>query len=251
VSREFIGRRTIHYDVTESTNDRAAELADDPEYSGVAITAGLQSRGRGQHGRVWQARPDRGVLLSVLLHPPEVLRRPAVLTAWVAVVIAELVRDIAGTAPTIKWPNDVLVGGKKICGILIESGMLAGKPPHFVVGIGLNVMQSAGEFAEAGLPDATSLTMLTGRELTLSDVTRRLLDNLDAEYGRILREGTESLEAAWKWQFGLLDKPVTVELMSGEFLEGHLRELSFAGLIVDRGSSGLRHLQPEEIRHLR
>src|SRR5213595_3848339 len=121
-----IGTRHIHLDATDSTNSRAAEFAHDIAYAGTVVTADLQSQGRGQHGRAWQSPPGANVLLSALLFPPPQLRRPAVLTAWAAVAVAETVVQVTGQPAAIKWPNDVLLGGKKVCGILIECGVVPG-----------------------------------------------------------------------------------------------------------------------------
>src|SRR5215213_6031005 len=221
-----IGRRHIHLDVTDSTNTRAAELAADPAYAGTVVTADLQAQGRGQHGRVWQSPPGANVLLSTLLFPPPQLRRPAVLTAWAAVVVGETVLQVTGRQTTIKWPNDVLLGGKKVCGILIECGVVPGGPPerdpYFVVGIGLNVNQSAEDFARMDLPDATSLSMAVGRPLDVKGITQLLVHNLDAEYGRLLAGGLADLEGCWTWRLGLTGRPVTAERMDATEICGRL-----------------------------
>src|SRR5438046_7649419 len=127
-----LGRQVLIFDEVDSTNSRAAALAADPANDGLVILAWAQSAGRGQHGRSWQCPAGDGVLLSVLLFPPPPLRRPALLTAWAAVSVCETVREAAGLQARIKWPNDVLVQGRKVCGILIEQGR------GTVAGIGLN-----------------------------------------------------------------------------------------------------------------
>jgi BirA family biotin operon repressor/biotin-[acetyl-CoA-carboxylase] ligase len=252
-----IGRRHIHLDVTESTNTRAAEFAHDPANAGTVVTADLQVRGRGQHGRVWESPPGVSVLLSALLFPPPALRRPAILTAWAGVVVGETVLQVTGQQSKIKWPNDVLLRGKKVCGILIECGVtpFRGEPkasdPHFVIGIGLNVNQSADDFARQELPDATSLSLAVGRKLNVQETSRLLIRNLDAEYDRLLGGEIEALEACWKWRVGLLGKPVTAELMDATEVRGRLVEMSFAGLDVERPDGTARRLIPEEVRHLR
>src|SRR5439155_7970824 len=117
----------------------ALALADDVSNDGLILLAQEQKSGRGQQGRTWIAPPGSSVLLSVLVFPPAWLRRPAMLTAWAAVSVCETVREVAGLEATIKWPNDVLVLGRKVCGILIEQrSSAAGTPPATVAGIGLN-----------------------------------------------------------------------------------------------------------------
>jgi BirA family transcriptional regulator, biotin operon repressor / biotin---[acetyl-CoA-carboxylase] ligase len=246
-----IGRRHIHLDATDSTNTRAAELAHDPAHAGTVVSADLQTRGRGQHGRVWESPPGVNVLLSALLFPPPALRRPVVLTAFAAVVVAETILQVSGRQARIKWPNDLLLGGKKVCGILIEGGTLAAdRDPHFVVGIGLNVNHTADDFARLGLPGATSLSMAVGQRLDVNGITRLLIRNLDAEYGRLLAGGLADLEACWQWRLGLDGRSITIELMDATEVSGRLVELGFGGLAVE-GSGGVRRFLPEEVRHVR
>src|SRR5687767_8862526 len=139
---ERIGRRVLVYDHVDSTNTRGAELAHaDPDADGLVLIADQQTAGRGQYGRVWQSRPGSSLLLSVVLRPPAELRRPVILTAWAAVSVAEAILALTGVQARIKWPNDLLVRGKKVCGILIEQSGTAGEIVT-VAGIGLNLNQT-------------------------------------------------------------------------------------------------------------
>src|ERR1019366_3193428 len=128
----------------DSTNSLALSLAHDPTQNGLVVIAHAQSAGRGQYGRSWHAPPGSSVLLSVLLFSPPTLRRPSLLTAWAAVSVCEAILKLADLDAQIKWPNDVLVQGKKVCGILIEQRTIthADFPLATVVGIGLNVSQT-------------------------------------------------------------------------------------------------------------
>src|SRR5260370_31766746 len=135
LSTVHIGRRVLVYDRVDSTNSVAASLAGDPANAGVVVLANEQTAGRGQYGRHWECPSRAGVLLSVLLFPPPLLNRPAILTAWAAVSVCETVRQITGLPARIKWPNDVLLRGKKVFGILIEQGLAT------VAGTGLTVNQ--------------------------------------------------------------------------------------------------------------
>src|SRR5262249_46652758 len=153
----------------DSTSTYAAALAADPGNAGVAVLAEEQTAGRGQYGRSWLCPGKTGVLMSLLLFPPPQARRPALLTAWAAVSVCETVLRTAGLQATIKWPNDVVLQGRKVCGILIE------QTRGTVVGIGLNVLQTAESFAAAGLPEAASLALFTDWPLDRYDIARRLL----------------------------------------------------------------------------
>lgn len=244
LNTRHVGRRVLFYDRVDSTNSVAARLADDPANDGVAVLAGEQTAGRGQHGRSWHCRPGDGVLLSVLLFPPAALRRPAVLTAWAAVSVCETVRRLTGQQARIKWPNDVLIRGRKVCGILIEQGRGA------VAGVGLNVRQSAETFAAAGLPHGASLAQFTDAELDARSAAEMLLLRMDEEYTRLLGGDLTTLEASWKGHIGLLGRDVIAERYDGPTHRGWLMELGFDGVLLGRPGSMPLLLPPETVRHL-
>lgn len=240
---QSLGRRVLIYECLESTNTLAATLADDRANDGVVILAEEQRAGRGQQGRSWHCPPGAGVLLSVLLFPPPALRRPALLTAWAAVSVCEAIRLCTGVQSRIKWPNDVLIRGHKVCGILIEQGR------GTVVGIGLNVNQSAASLAAAGLPGATSLAACTGRTFEVAEMARLLIGQLDEEYQRLSEGDLATLEACWKWRLGLLGKAVLAECPDG-IHSGRLRELAWDGLELQVAGGKIMRLLPESVRHL-
>jgi BirA family biotin operon repressor/biotin-[acetyl-CoA-carboxylase] ligase len=237
-----VGRRVHVFEQLDSTNNYAASLADDPANHGVAVLADEQTAGRGQHGRIWTAAPKTSVLLSLLLFPPPHLRRPAVLTAWAAVSVCETVRRVVGHPAKIKWPNDVLLKRKKVCGILIEQGR------GTVAGIGLNVRQTADDFAAAGLPYATSLGQHAGAALDTHAVARTLLEVLDDEYIRLCDGDLATLESCWKWHLGLLGRDVSAECLDGE-IRGRLMEVAFDGVVLRQDDRDWV-LPPERILHL-
>ena len=246
----WLGRRVWVFDRLASTNTLALELAREPGHEGLVLLARTQTAGRGQHGRTWLAQPNSSVLMSVLLDPPERLRRPALLTAWAAVSVCQVVSATIHERPSIKWPNDVLVGGKKVCGILIEqrgSGR-ADAPLATAVGIGLNVTQSAQTFKEANLPDAASLASLSGQKLSMEATAQQLIQTLDEKYHRLLDGHIADLEAIWTKQLGLLGRQVTVE-MHGQVLHGCLKEIAFDGLVLETADEVL-HLAPETVQHV-
>jgi BirA family biotin operon repressor/biotin-[acetyl-CoA-carboxylase] ligase len=240
---QHLGHRVLVFDRLESTNSFAAGLAPDPENNGLVILAREQTAGRGQHGRTWECPPESGVLMSLLLWPPPALKRPALLTAWAAVSVCETIRIATDLQAKIKWPNDVLVRGKKVCGILIEQGQ------GTVVGIGLNIHQSADSLALAGLPLAGSLACFVDPPPAPADVFRLLVQQLDEEYDRLLRGDSAGLESCWKWRLGLLGKNVAVECLDG-IRRGRLRDLTFDALELETSPGQVWRVVPENVRHV-
>jgi BirA family biotin operon repressor/biotin-[acetyl-CoA-carboxylase] ligase len=238
-----IGRRVLVFDRTDSTNNRAAELASDRTNDGLVVLAKEQSAGRGQHGRSWQCPAGRGVLLSVVLFPPPVLRRPAILTAWAAVSVCETILRLTNLQAKIKWPNDVLIHGRKVCGILIEQRQAA------ITGIGLNVNQTADDLDTAGLEEATSLSLASGKTFDVAMVAQLLIHQLDEEYRRLYAGDLNTLEACWKWRLGLLGKQVTAQCSDSSQV-GRLVDVTWQGLVLEQEGGVLCRLVPEAIRQL-
>jgi BirA family transcriptional regulator, biotin operon repressor / biotin---[acetyl-CoA-carboxylase] ligase len=238
-----LGRRVLLFDRVESTNTLAAGLAGDRANDGLVVVADEQTAGRGQHGRTWTCPPGAGILMSVLLFPPVEVRRPVILAAWAANSVCETILEITGFEARIKWPNDVLLRGRKVCGILIEQAL------GTVVGIGLNVFQTAETLTEAQLPEASSLAVFAGGPLHRWDVARRLIAKLDEEYVRICAGNLTTLEAAWKRRTELLDQHVLIECQDQDY-RGRLRELGWDGLVVELARGDSVRLQPEQVKHI-
>ncbi len=241
-----IGRQVLVYDQLASTNTTAAELAASGNNDGLVVIANYQSSGRGQYGRVWQSRPGSSLLMSIVLDPPSELRKPAILTALAAVAVSEAIVTITGIQARIKWPNDLILRNKKVCGILIEQhGSSA------IIGIGLNLNQTTEDFTAAALPDATSLATETGLQFDLQTVAGTVLHQLDKEYACLLGNEREVVESNWSWRIGLIGQDVSVELMDGSTMVGKLLEMDFEKLELSRGDgTTIQLIVPEMVRHI-
>lgn len=238
-----LGQRVLLFDRLDSTNTFTASLAQDPTNAGIVVLADEQSAGRGQHGRHWLCPPGSGILMSVLLFPPAPLRRPVVLAAWAAVAVCEMISKSLGLEARIKWPNDVFIQGRKVCGILIEQAR------GTIVGIGLNVNQTAANLTAAGLPEASSLALFAGVSLDRDQIARQLIYQLDEEYDRLSKGDFASLEHTWRERLGLIEKDVLVEGHTANS-RGRLRKVTLyeIGIVLPDGT--LQCLAPESIRHL-
>jgi BirA family biotin operon repressor/biotin-[acetyl-CoA-carboxylase] ligase len=240
---QYLGRRVLIFEQVDSTNTQAAALANDPANDGIVVLAEEQTAGRGQHGRTWQCERGVGLLLSVLVFPPPAARRPVILAAWAANAVCDLIHQTTGLDASIKWPNDVLIRGRKVCGILIEQGR------GTVVGIGLNLNQTAESFAAAKLPQAGSLALITGRSFECAAMARMLIAQLDAAYQRVLAGNLDLLENSWKRRIGLLGKPVMLECHDAVY-RGRLRNLAWDGLDLELPEGDMTRVVPESVCHL-
>ncbi len=245
-----LGRRVWSFPCLESTNTLALSLAGDIANDGLILLAREQTAGRGQYGRTWTAPPGSSVLMSVLLFPPADLRRPALLTAWATVSVCETIAAVAGLDAKVKWPNDVYVSGRKVCGILIEqrnSGLVE-TPLACAVGIGLNVGQAADFFAKAGLPLGASLASLAGKDLDTRGVAESLIDRLDEGYGRLVAGDWHELDGQWQARLELTGKNVTVELADST-KEGRLLAISWEQIVLEQGNEIIT-IAPEKVKHI-
>ncbi len=241
--------KALYFNKIDSTNSHAMSLGDDPANHGLVIVADEQTAGRGQHGRSWQSAPGTSVLMSVLLFPPPPLRRPALLTAWAAVSVCQLIRQIAGLQPTIKWPNDVLIEERKVCGILIEQRSMGDDRLATVAGIGLNLTQPVEDFAEAGLFDAGSLAMFSSGNFDCKPIAEKLIDCLDQAYRSLQAGKLAELETCWKQRLDLLGKTVVVEGVKDHH-HGRVRQIAFSGVEIEVGADKFVRLEPESIKHI-
>lgn len=175
-----VGREVVCLDTVDSTNDEVKRRALAGAEAGLVVTAERQTAGKGRRGRSFQSLSGKGLYLSVLLKPNVPLDQVSQLTAWTAVAVCRAIERICDVKPTIKWPNDILVEGKKLCGILTEMGVEAetGALGYVVVGMGTNVSQTQEDFGEELCKIATSLH-ICGANVTRLDLARALIAELD------------------------------------------------------------------------
>lgn len=227
-----LGHPLHYFPAIGSTNTYAAELARANAPQGTLVTTDDQTAGRGRIGRVWKSLPGEQLALSLILRPTF----PAhFLVMASALAVAESVEDIAGVNATIKWPNDVQVAGRKVCGILIETSA-----DYAILGIGLNVNGSLEGDTELAMR-ATTLAQEVGESLAREPLAIALLQRLDTLYTWLTDEGTaaqRTLRAAWRARLVTLGKRVTVR-QSGQEVTGVAEDVDDDGMLLLRQDTGL------------
>jgi BirA family biotin operon repressor/biotin-[acetyl-CoA-carboxylase] ligase len=196
----------------ESTQTVAFALAADGAPDGTVVMADSQAAGRGRRGRTWLDEPGASLLVSIVLRPRlEPARLPG-LSLAAAVAVAEALTRTAGLIPRLKWPNDVLVGGRKLAGILLET-RLSGERATTVLGVGVNLSQRVFP-ADLG-QRATSVWLASGRLVDRDALLSALLDALREWRRRLERHGFAVVRSRWRTLADTLGKTVTVDGVSG------------------------------------
>lgn len=181
----MIGQELIRLDTVDSTNTYVRRMAGQGAAEGLAVVSREQTAGRGRRGRSFESAAGLGLYLSVLLRPQTTPEQAADLTAWAAVAVCEGIREACGLLPRIKWTNDLVLGGKKLCGILTESVLDSqGRLDCTVLGIGINVNHRPDQLGEDIRHMATSLAAELGRPVDMEQLTQCVLRALDSLYRR-------------------------------------------------------------------
>ena len=206
-TRRLIGP-VHHFDEVASTNDLAKELAAKGAPEGTLVVAEAQTGGRGRLGRQWDSPPGTGLYVSLLLRPPLPPTEMPQITLTTAVAVARALKRVTGAAPGIKWPNDLLLAGRKLGGILTEMETESEQIRHVVVGLGLNVNNPA--FPEELEPIATSLVLATGRRHSRLEILQAWLEEFEELYGRFLAREFAGILDEWRSLTVTLGHRVTV-----------------------------------------
>ena len=181
-------RRIYHFFKVDSTNAAAMRLADDGEQHGTVVIAEEQTAGRGRAGRSWISEKSAGIACTVLLRPPIPPAHAPMLTLVAGLAARDAAAEDLDAAPDIRWPNDLLVGGRKFCGILTEMRAEPDRTHYAVVGIGINVNQTKMPPVLANI--ATSIRMETGKSHSRLELLVRLLRHFDHYYNQFLSAGS-------------------------------------------------------------
>jgi BirA family biotin operon repressor/biotin-[acetyl-CoA-carboxylase] ligase len=195
---DIIGKEIIFFESTTSTNDAAIDIAkkrDNPE--GIVVIADEQSHGKGRFGRKWISPPGVNLYFTVLLRPPLLSRKASILTLVTAVAVTTAIRDYTGLDAEIKWPNDILINGKKTGGILIEMKSDKNLLYLLAIGTGVNVNMSMDALPEDIRPFTTSLKEECGKFIDKITLLSQVLAEMEKHYKILLNGNKRALINEW------------------------------------------------------
>jgi BirA family biotin operon repressor/biotin-[acetyl-CoA-carboxylase] ligase len=236
-SVKVVGRDIRVFQETTSTNDIADKLARDGVKEGVVVFAESQTQGRGRLGRRWISPARRGLWFSILLRPNLRPQAATQFTIAAATALVRAIRQQTGTLPAVKWPNDILLNGRKVAGILTELTAELDLVKYIILGIGLDVNQTAGEFPADLRRLATSLKIETGRHIDRAELAASILRELDIDYARIAAGQFDALADEWEAQSATLGRQVTLTAGSRKLL-GRAESLDSDGALLLRTEHG-------------
>jgi BirA family biotin operon repressor/biotin-[acetyl-CoA-carboxylase] ligase len=222
---------------TDSTNLQACRLGDEGGAEGTVVISDRQTAGKGRLGRQWESPGGVNLYASILLRPTIPPYEAPRLTFLSAVAVCRAIIRCTGLQPTAKWPNDILLNGAKVAGLLNEMSSETDQVHYVVLGVGVNLNMRADQFpAELRYP-ATSLALVSGETVSRLDFTRTLLQEIDALYQVFLHQGSEPIFSAWTEFCALIGQPVHADCNDRQ-IEGTMIGLGEDGALLVRTATG-------------
>ena len=243
--------RALGFEIREfrslgSTNSTARKMASEGAPEGTVVIAEEQTEGKGRLGRIWQSPPG-GLYLSIILRPPPDIDGTSAIPLLAGLAVSKAISTSAAVITSLKWPNDVLIRERKVCGILSESSFKGEKLEFIVVGIGINVRALEMPF----LADERAATSLEeeGSVVELKEIRNDLLCILDMLYGRFLEGEIDAILGEWAERSSTIGREVSVTTPSGE-LKGLAIGLDRSGALILRQGQRLTMVQSGDCLHL-
>jgi BirA family biotin operon repressor/biotin-[acetyl-CoA-carboxylase] ligase len=234
---EAIPSRGYQLQQSPDVNLQACRLGDEGADDGLVVIADRQSSGKGRMGRRWESPGGVNLYASILLRPPVLPFEAPKLTFLSAVAVCRAINNCTGLQSTVKWPNDILLNGAKVAGLLNEMSSETEQVHYVVLGIGVNLNMRAEQFPDDLRYPATSLAIATGKAVSRLAFTRSLLQELDNLYQTYLEQGSVPIFTAWTELCDLTGKRVQVDC-NNLLIEGTMVGLGDDGALLVRTSAG-------------
>jgi BirA family biotin operon repressor/biotin-[acetyl-CoA-carboxylase] ligase len=234
LSTKTFGRKIFYYDTLTSTIDMAMEFGVKGCASGTLILAESQTKGKGRLGRNWFSPKHKGLYMSLILRPNMLPTQASILTLLAAVSICDAIKSASGIATQIKWPNDLLVNNKKICGILTQVVAETDRIDFVIISAGINVNNDK----KALLSTATSLKEQKKEEVSRVSLLQEILRELEANYLSLEKKGVGQILEKWRQSNGTLGRRVKVYCQH-KHIEGEALDIDTDGGLLIRKDNGI------------
>jgi BirA family biotin operon repressor/biotin-[acetyl-CoA-carboxylase] ligase len=242
---KIIGKTIHFFQKIPSTNLYAKELIKNKAEEGTIVISDIQTEGRGRKNRLWSS-PEGGLWFSTIMYPDIPPHYGMLLTMASSVAVAKGIEEITGIKPEIKWPNDLLIDGRKVCGILTELDAEMDKVNHMIIGIGINVNNSIDNNLKQ---TAISLKQKTSQNISRVDLLRSIIRYLDLLYGKVKTKEYKYIRNLWFSYSNIIGKNVEVDLGNDIKLLGIVQDIDEKGSLILKTKEGIKQIVTGDIRY--
>ncbi|WP_368504478.1 biotin--[acetyl-CoA-carboxylase] ligase [Alkalihalophilus sp. As8PL] len=236
----YLGHELTYFDAVDSTQYVAHKLAQEGVKQGHVVIANEQTAGRGRLGRVWHSRSDTSISMSLILRPSLPPQKTPQITLLAAVAVVRAIKKNTGLTCEIKWPNDILLNGKKLVGILTEMQADPDLVHSVIVGIGLNVNQQKDDFGEDIESIATSLSIASGKTVDRANLIADILSEFEWLYDEYLIEGFSTIRPMWE-AYSISVGTYIYARMIKEVIYGYAKGITDDGVLLVEDEHGKVH----------
>lgn len=241
LATQWAGCEIVYFEETDSTNRQARMLAREGAKHGTLVIADTQNAGRGRRGRGWISPAGEGIFMSLILRPQMPPSEVAKISLTLALAVARAIERETGLDARIKWPNDIVIGGRKVCGLLLEMDATAEKVESIVAGVGINVHQTAFDAEIAHT--ASSLDLLTGKHVSRSAVVRAFL----GEFEKAMALEDAQMMDAYRARSATIGQRVQVIALDGTYA-GTAQGITQSGsLLVETDAGEVREVLAADV----
>jgi BirA family biotin operon repressor/biotin-[acetyl-CoA-carboxylase] ligase len=233
----FIGKTVYAYKSVQSTNILAAKLADVNAPEGAIVVAESQTKGRGRLGRAWHSPEGKGIYISIILYPPIEPPQAPGISLMTALSLADTIAACKPKNVAVKWPNDCLINGRKVAGILTELSADMDHINHVIIGIGINVNHRRKDFPDDLAKTATSLRHALKTDIRRVEFLQKFLLNLEKDYKKFKKSGLRVLHKRILNYSNLIGRPISIN-SSGEIISGTAVDINENGNLVVETPAG-------------
>ena len=251
LNTERFGREIHHFDVVDSTQTVAHKLAQEGAPDGTVVIAETQTAGRGRMARPWESAQGTGIWMSIIVRPDVTPQQASSYTLVVAVAVSKAIKTLyKNVEPAIKWPNDLLINGKKCTGILTEMQAEADCVQALLVGIGINANQVEADFSPEIADIATSLRLAAGEEINRAALVATILQYLEQYTEIFVKEGFTSIKKAWEQASCTIGRRIEVTTIREQF-EGIASGITDEGVLqLTQDNGTVRTIYSGDVRIL-
>ncbi|MEG1726652.1 MAG: biotin--[acetyl-CoA-carboxylase] ligase [Acidaminococcaceae bacterium] len=238
-AKNIIGQPLYYYKTIDSTNSKATELAEKGAMEGTIVQADQQTAGKGRLQRKWESPAGRGLWFSLILRPKIDPQYGAQATLLTAVALVEALKNSTGITCQIKWPNDILIKGKKLAGILSEMRLSGEQIDYIVIGIGLNVDLGREDFGEILSTIASSVYLETGKQCNREKILEAILKSMGKWYNIWQETGFERVRERWLASNCTIGRVVKVKDQDKELFSGLAIDIDDYGCLLVKSRDGI------------